>query len=277
MSERRPVVALLTDFGTSDTYVAQMKGVLLSRCPACLPIDVSHQVPPQNVRVASMMLAEVAERFPRGSVFVVVIDPGVGTQRRILAVSWRRRYFVLPDNGLISLLLDREAADQLYEVSIGELFEEQVSSTFQGRDIMAPAAAFLASGGTLERLGEPVADWERVRIPPVIDEAGVRMGEVLHVDHFGNIITNLRCEDLPQADSWYRGKRKLRIETPREVCEAPWSETYGQHRAGALIALIGSQGWVEISVVNGNAASRLGVRAGEPLRIRVEFLPKTYC
>lgn len=277
MRESQPVVALLTDFGTSDTYVAQMKGVLLSRCPSCLPIDISHQVPPQSVRVGAMMLAEVAERFPARSVFTVVVDPGVGTQRRILAVCWRQRYFVLPDNGLISLLLERRAADQLHVVTNQRLFEQPVSSTFHGRDIMAPAAAFLASGGNLQQLGEPVTDWERLWIPPVTEDAGVRQGEILYVDHFGNIISNLRGEDLPSADAWHRGRMKLRIETPREVCEALWSETYGQQPSGTLIALIGSQGWVEVSVVDGNAAKRLGARVEDRLRIRVEFSPETYC
>lgn len=273
------IVTLLTDFGTRDSYVAQMKGVLLSRCSNCLPVDITHEVPPQNVLSGALALQESCFRFPPGTVHLAVVDPGVGTDRKILAVSYRGHYFVLPDNGLISLAVPSFHEADVFEVANINLFEAAQSETFHGRDIMAPIAAYLASGGVISGVGPQAQGFVQVKIPAAELLEDCMIAHVIQCDHFGNLITNVPYTQLMDW-LWGRGAildesdASLGLDIRGKSMVVPAVRTYGIGSNGGMVALAGSQGWLEFSRVNGSAAEFLGVKVGESLRIRREFLGK---
>lgn len=269
-----PAVALLTDFGQDDTYVGVMKGVMHGICPQARFIDLTHAVAPQNVRQAALALCDACAFFPQGTVFLVVVDPGVGGERRALAVQAGGWSFVAPDNGVLSYALLR-----LPEARSVELRPPPAASrTFHGRDVFAPAAARLAAGAPLGSLGAPVAGIAALPAPLLAITPGAVTGEVLHVDHFGNVITSVgRLDWQPAA--------RLRL-TPRfadlppvtisaqqaAVVGSGWSVrgvhlTYSAVPPGELLALVGSAGWLELAVNQGSAAARLGLAPGD----RVHF------
>lgn len=245
-----PLLTLLTDFGTADGYVAELKGVLLSALPHATLVDASHDVPPHDVEYARLALARYWRRFPEGTVHVAVVDPGVGSERRALAVASHGRLLVGPDNGVLSpaLLLPGARAVAL-------AVPATAAPTFHGRDVFAPAAARLASGEPLDALGEPVDDPLVRRTPEArrLDDGAVQ-GEVIAVDRFGNLITNLVTA---------RGGIV-------EIAGArlPLRRTYVDIGAGELLALTGSSGLVEIAVRDGSAAAMLGVGRGTLVVLR---------
>lgn len=196
-------IALLTDFGVRDTYVGQMKGVLAARAPAARVIDLSHHVPPQDIRVAALWLLDAAPAFPADTIHLAVVDPGVGTERAILAARAGGRFFVGPDNGLFAPILATDETAWAVRVERSDLYLTPpcaASHTFHGRDRFAPVAAAIATGMTLAELGPRVQDWVGLTLPePCRTEAGGLKGEVLYLDHFGNAVTNLRVEDLVAA------------------------------------------------------------------------------
>jgi len=253
------IVTLITDFGTRDGYVGEMKGVLLERCPTARLIDITHDIDPGNVWGAAWVLGRVWERFPAGTVHLVVVDPGVGGDRRALVVEHGGRWFVGPDNGLISRAIPGESAGARV-VDAGSLGLAPASVTFHGRDLFAPAAAWLACGGAPEQVGGPVDTSELVRLDfPAPERLGAAVrGHVAHVDRFGNLIT-----DIPGA--WV---------SPTALVEISGEEVsglrthYGAAESGELLALIGSGGTLEISVRNGNAAERLSAGRGDRVRVR---------
>jgi S-adenosylmethionine hydrolase len=235
---RNRPIALLTDFGLRDPYVGAMKGVIASIAPQARVIDISHDVPPFGVREGAWILRIAAPYFPPGTVFVVVVDPGVGTGRRILLAKAGGRLYLAPDNGLLGDLGGRE----FRAVTNRGLFLENVSSTFHGRDIFAPVAARLARGLPSERVGPRIRSI--VRLPRT-------NGRVVWIDRFGNVVT-----DLPP------GPTRLRFRGRR----IPVVPTYAAARRGRLVAVVGSSGTLEIAAVEGNAARRLGARVGEAVR-----------
>jgi S-adenosylmethionine hydrolase len=242
------LVGLITDFGTSDTYVGQMKAAILGRCPGARIVDVTHDVPRGDVLAGAFALLEAFGAFPRGSVHVCVVDPGVGTDQARLAVRAGGSFFVAPDNGLLSPMLER-----LGRAEARRLSTAGASSTFHGRDVFAPAAAHLAAGKSFARLGPRAAriaglDWPR----PERSQRQVR-AEVIHVDRFGNLVTNLRPEDLPSGDLVFGIRRRVL---------RGLSTTYGEVSRGELLALIGSHGMVEIAAREDSAARRLKARRG---------------
>lgn len=249
-------ITLLTDFGTADGYVAAMKGVIASIAPDALVDDASHDVPPGDVVAAAHALARYWRLYPPGTVHVVVVDPGVGSERRAIAVQAAEQYFVAPDNGVLTPVLDAEGAE-VRALEAPAYRRPDVSSTFHGRDVFAPAAAYLACGVPIARLGPPVLDPIRLEAPaPTRDGAGVR-GLVVHVDRFGNLVTN-----IPGA--W--------VEDAGEVLVAgrsagPVRRTYADVAPGELLALVGSNGSVEIAVRDGSAAERLGIGRGAEVRV----------
>ncbi|HEX9564462.1 MAG TPA: SAM-dependent chlorinase/fluorinase [Gemmatimonadaceae bacterium] len=246
----RPVITLLTDFGTADGYVAEMKGVLLSAAPGTEVIDLSHEVAPHDVDAARLAVARYWHRFPEGVVHLVVIDPGVGTGRAAVAVSSERRFLVGPDNGVLSPALLRPGA-QVVELPVSP----DAAPTFHGRDVFAPAAAALARGAAFESLGARLAEPTIRRTPEPVREAdGWIRGEVIAIDRFGNAVTNLMCRTAGQ----------VRIGT-RPV---PMVRTYGDGTPGEAIALVGSSGLLEIAVRNGSAADSLGLTRGSEVRCR---------
>jgi len=239
------LVTLMTDFGTRDGYVAEMKGVLLDRAPGVALVDITHDIPPHDVDAARLALERYWQRFPGGTVHVVVVDPGVGTARRALAVASAGRYLVGPDNGALSPAL---ALDDATAVAL--LVANDASPTFHGRDVFAPAAAALATGCPLASLGEPCLDPVVVNVPePVAGSGGRFEGEVVTVDHFGNAVTNLSAPD-GDAIVEFAGHR------------LPLRRTYADVERGEVVALVGSSGRVEIAVREGSAAAALGIARG---------------
>ena len=260
--ERTGILTLTTDFGTDGPYVAAMKGVVLGLAPETQLVDISHTIAPQNILEGAFVLAEVVDSFPPGTVHLAVVDPGVGTDRRLLAALVNDQWFILPDNGLITGVVRRQAPTGVWEITNPAIRRVEVSSTFHGRDILAPASAFLLNGGDPGELGATRDGFVTLRnFRPTPDDRGF-IGEVLFRDAFGNLITNIAAELLSDAphDAW-----KIELAGDHIV---GLDRTYGEHPTGALIALIGSTGWVEIAVVNGDAARQLSAGPGTTVWIR---------
>jgi S-adenosylmethionine hydrolase len=248
----RPVITLLTDFGTADGYVAEMKGVLLSTVPDATLVDVTHEIAPQDVEGARLTLARLWRRFPPRTVHLVVVDPGVGSDRPALAVESDGRLLVGPDNGVLSpALLVAGARTAMLAIPPG------ASASFHGRDVFAPAAAVLALGRPLESLGAPATAPLIRRTPePRRLENGALEGIVISVDHFGNAITNLI------------GLRPGVVEVGDTVL--PVRRTYADVPAGTPLALVGSSGLIEVAVRDGSAASRFGLTRGSTIAFRTK-------
>jgi len=257
-----PLVVLLSDFGTRDWYVAALKGVMLSRAPRARILDLTHEIPPQDVAAGSFTLAAAAPWFPPGTVFLAVVDPGVGTDRAVLAAQADGRSFVGPDNGLLWLSLEQARRRTVVRLTNRRYWLKAVSRTFQGRDIMAPVAAYLARGGLLHRLGP------RHRATPLAWPAAVRrgrtvMGTILHIDAFGNLITNLRVRRWCPASQARRCALQYRRRT------LPVVSSYAEGRPRQLVAVIGALGLVELAVRNGSAQRLLGARRGDAVMLRL--------
>ncbi|HEX9049503.1 MAG TPA: SAM-dependent chlorinase/fluorinase [Anaeromyxobacter sp.] len=251
-----PIVTLTTDFGAGSGYPAQVKAVLLSAIPDLRIVDVSHEVPRYDVLAGALLLEACVPWFPAGTVHVGVVDPGVGTVRRAICVAGEGRTFVGPDNGLFTPFLDGVA--RAFEIAPGGALPAPRAATFHGRDLFAPAAAFLARGGDPAALGPAIADPARLRQPaPQVGRGEVR-GEALTSDPFGNLVTSIRVADIAGAEV----TRATAGGQP-----ARWVRTFGEGNPGELLAMIGSGGRVEIAVREGSAAVRLGGTRGIPVRL----------
>ena len=262
-----PTVTLLTDFGHQDPYVGIMKGVIASRCPEARVIDLCHEVAPQNVAQASYLLQTSYRYFSEKTVHVAVVDPGVGSERRVICAQFCGQTFVAPDNGLLWPLVEETPADRIVNVTNASHFLGEVSSTFHGRDIFAPVAAALASGVSAEELGPCIQSIQRSDFAgPTIDSDGVAAGVVVHVDRFGNLITNFtepwlreQFADLSSIEVWV-GHRMVR----------GMSRAYADVAPGHCIALFGSTGRLEISVNLGSAAKTLEAGIGAAVTVKQE-------
>ncbi len=253
------IVTLTTDFGLADGYVGTMKGVILSIAPGAHLVDVSHDIAPQNVRQAAYVLSRAAPYFPRGTVHLAVVDPGVGSARRPLLVQTPGACFVGPDNGLFTFALDQPGA-AVFELTRSEFWRPVVSRTFHGRDIFAPVAAHLANGRLPPDLGAPVVDPVRLPEPAAARIApGHLRGHVIHIDRFGNLVTSIPAAWVT-GGAWACLIRGRRIEGIQQ--------TYAAAQPGALIALVSSGDTVEVAVRDGSAAALLGVQAGEPVDLQ---------
>lgn len=253
----KAIVALLTDFGNRDGYVAAMKAVILSRIGNVEFVDISHEVDPFRIESAAYVLYSVFDFFPPRTVFLCVVDPGVGTSRKALAVEVNQKYLVGPDNGLFSWVL-KSRYYRAFSLENASLFGDTVSSTFHGRDIFAPVAAYLARGSEIEAVGPKsdvyIAGWTEVR-----RGIGVVEGMVIHIDRFGNIITNVRRGSIPE-DVEERSGLVIRVKGRRVD---RFVKTYGDVPKGTLCALWGSSDHLEISVCCGSAAEFTGARIGD--------------
>jgi len=257
------IISLMTDFGLKDGNVGVMKGIIWGICPEAQIADLSHTIQPQNVREAALILFRSAPYFPKDTVHVVVVDPGVGTARRPIATQIGPQRFVCPDNGVLTMVLEH-AEKENWPVEIVHLDKPQywlneISHVFHGRDVFAPIAAYLASGVPLHVLGTPIHDPVKLALPkPQRTENGWR-GEVIHIDHFGNVASNIRSEHLQQAQAEKSGimVRACGAEIHGLV------DTFGERPAGELVALLGSTGNLIVSVVNGSAAARLNAKVGD--------------
>lgn len=263
------IVTLTTDFGLEDAYVAIMKGVILGIAPAARIIDYTHGIKPGNVAEATYMLKSGYRYFPRGTVHVVVVDPGVGSARRALALQTPAATFVGPDNGVFTLIVAEAQQEWGTDVRIIELTEPQfwlpeVSGTFHGRDIFAPVAAHLINGTALAALGQPISTPTVAHFAqPQQPATGLIQGQIIHIDHFGNCITNITAEHLLCAELGQR----IVIEIIDQQLPGLF-RTYMDGPTGTPMCLIGSSGHLELAVSNGNAARHLGVDIGDKLRVR---------
>jgi S-adenosyl-L-methionine hydrolase (adenosine-forming) len=259
---KREIVTLTTDFGIGGPYVAALKGVLLEQAPDAQIVDVCHTISPQNILEGGFVLASIIDAFPAGTVHLAVVDPGVGTERRLIAVAVAGQWFVLPDNGLITGVVRGRQPAGIWEITNPKLRRSVVSATFHGRDILAPAAAHLVTGGDPSELGPPRSRFISLRnFEPNSDERGF-VGEIIFRDAFGNLITNINADYLADVppESWEIEVAGARI--------AGILRTYADRPPGTLIALVGSSGWVEVAVVNGDAARQLTAGAGTTVWVR---------
>ncbi len=259
------IITLMTDFGIKDGNVGVMKGVIWGICPQAQISDLSHMIGAQNVGEASLILSRSAPYFPKGTVHVVVVDPGVGTARRPMAARIGDWFYVGPDNGTITLLLDRADKEgwpyKLVQLDQTKYWLSNVSYVFHGRDIFSPVAAYLANGVSLSDLGTEFTDPVRLQLPRPQRISNVWRGEIIHIDHFGNIASNICVEnfgdDIQKKDEIVVRVNGLEI--------TGMVNTFGERAEGETVALFGSTGNLIVSVVNGNAAAKLDIEVGDKI------------
>ncbi len=260
------IITLLTDFGTEDTYVGVMKGVITSICPSAQVIDLTHQVPPQDIATAAFLLDVSVDYFTEGTIHVAVVDPGVGTARKPVALRTTKAFFVGPDNGIFTLVLQRQKLLQAICLDNPRYHLPTVSSTFHGRDIFAPVAAHIACGVPVEELGTPIHRLQRLPLPRIrVDWQGIR-ATIVHIDRFGNAITNLTRADY---EAW---RIRWDVKEPAVQVAAsntllPIVSTYGDVPRGKPLALFGSSERLEIAVNGGSAARELALRRGDTIKV----------
>jgi S-adenosyl-L-methionine hydrolase (adenosine-forming) len=255
------VVALTTDFGTTDPFVGIMKGVILARAPGTTLVDVSHGIPPQAVAIGALVLAQAVPWFPPHTIHVAVVDPGVGGARRPVCVETKDALLVGPDNGLLSLAAPPERVRRVVHLTDERFLLSPRSGTFHGRDVFAPVAAALAAGTPATRLGPEVHDLARLALPVAERDGDVVRGQVLYADHFGNLTTNVRADTLGDFP------RSGVSTTLRQARIRGIASSYDAVAPGELVAVVNSWGFVEIAVRDGSARDAVGARVGEPVRI----------
>jgi len=254
----RAIITLTTDFGQRDSYVAEMKAAILAVLRDVVLVDVTHEIVPYDITEGALALEAAARVFPPGTIHVAVVDPGVGTDRRAIAVAARGQVFIGPDNGLFTPVLD-EPGWEAYELRATELRRARVSRTFHGRDVFAPTAAHVAAGMELARLGPPVLDPTRLRWPEVRELAGTVAGAVVHVDRFGNLVTSIHADAVAALGD----SATIRVGGRR----VPLVGTYGDLAPGGAGALVSSQDRLEIAVREGSAAAQLRAERGTPVLV----------
>jgi len=259
-----PVIALLTDFGLRDHYVGAMKGAILSVCPEASLVDVVHDLPPHDITAGALALEATYRFFPPGTVFVAVVDPGVGSRRRGIGLAAGGWLFVGPDNGLFTLLLDAHPGAPVHLIANPALSRVPVSPVFHGRDVFGPAAGWLARGRSLAELGPQVTDPVRLELPRKRSHHDEWQGAVIHVDRFGNLTTNLDERDLDSL----AGSGREGVEVVLGEAVLPLVRTYADVAVGQPCALVGSGGRVEIAINQGRAADSLSAGKGTPVLLR---------
>ena len=260
----RPIVALLTDFGTRDHYAGVMKGVVLGICPDVTIVDISHDLPPHDVAFAARELAATAKFFPAGTIFLVVVDPGVGTARRGLAAEAGDRKFIAPDNGVLTCIFQETPPKRVVELSERRYARPTVSRTFEGRDRFAPAAGFLAKGIQLDAFGRPVHDYHVLSLPAPELNGTVLRGLVTRIDRFGNVVTNLDRKSCERVAGTHAG---VQLSVGGRSVDRIVS-TYADLGSGEVGALFGSSDHLEFSIASSSAAERLGVNVGDPVELK---------
>jgi S-adenosylmethionine hydrolase len=252
------MIAMLTDFGTRDGYVAAMKAVISTICPGSPIIDISHDISPQHIAEGKYVLWSTCRYFPSDTIFVCVVDPGVGTERKIIAVKTKHHIFLAPDNGLLDLVLHVYNIENVVEVTNRKYFLKHVSHTFHGRDIFSPVAAHLASGIQFDSLGTPVTLKKPKEIFVNVSGKGHYKGNIIYIDRFGNLVTNFKLEKLRLAE--------LKIKD----LAMPLKTTYGEVNEGEFVAYTGSNGLIEIAIRNGNARQVLNADYGTRAELTVK-------
>ena len=261
----RPIVALLTDFGTRDHYVGTMKGVIAGLCPDAQLIDITHEIAPHDVLGGALELAAAYRYFPSGTIFVVVVDPGVGSHRRGIVADLGDYKFVAPDNGVLTVALEACKPKKVVELTERRYARPTLSRTFEGRDRFAPAAGWLARGIEPTAMGRPLGRWEIVAVPQPVAEAQHLRGEILRVDRFGNLISNI---DRSTFDA-FRHDRAIRIRLGAHEVER-LVQTYAEAPEGTICALFGSTDHLEVARNGGSAAELLDCGRGALLQIDLD-------
>jgi len=255
-------ITLTTDFGTCDWFVGTMKGVVLGINPRAVIVDLTHEIPPGDIRAGAFALMAGCRYFPKGTVHVAVVDPGVGSRRRAIAVQTANYFFVGPDNGVLSWALAREKIKAIRQLENQKYFLKTISRTFHGRDIFAPVAAHLSRGLAVKRLGRELKDFVRLPWPKLTKHLGGIRGEIVYTDHFGNAITNIAAELVS-------GRRKVTCEViGKRKVRCALAEFYGAGPANSPVGVIGSSGFLEIAVNGGSAAQRFGLKTGDVVIVR---------
>ncbi len=253
---------MTSDFGLKDPYAAEMKAAVINICPDCTIIDVTHLVNKFDVRAGAFALASAVPHFPEGAIHVAVVDPSVGANRRPIAIETNHGYFVGPDNGLLVLPAERQGIKRIHEITSRRFMQLHVSSTFHGRDIFAPVAGHLANGVKIEELGPQIIELVRPKFTVIERSKDALVGEVLHVDDFGNIITNLHSRDIAS----FRGAA-VRVELSGVIVELRISRAYADAKPQEALALIGSHNYLEIALNQGDAAAKYSAKAGDKISI----------
>ncbi len=264
-----PVIALLTDFGIQDIYVGVMKGVIWDICPKAKIADLTHEIPPQDITAGAMALWGAFRFFPQGTVFCAVVDPGVGTKRKAIAVQTSKHFFVGPDNGLLWWSVSESEVVKVVELQNRTYFLPVVSNTFHGRDVFAPVSAHIAKGVPIDEFGPKIHLDELVKLPPLracFGDCNV-IAQIVHIDRFGNAITNLRRDEF---ERWLESTgRKNWTATIRDFSFKSLNRSYGEVPEGEPLLLFNSYDLLEIAVNRGNASEMLGIRKGDQMEIRL--------
>ena len=258
------IITLMTDFGTSDHYVGVMKGVVLDINPQVQIVDITHAIPPQDIHGAAFLIDSAHRYFPIGTIHVIVVDPGVGSERRAIVCQTETAYFVCPDNGTLSHILRNEERSHTVAVENAAYLLPQVSNTFHGRDIFAPVAAHLSHGIPLAKLGSPVPQLVQLPIPkPRVTDTAI-LGHIVWIDSFGNLVTDISREILESLE-----ERNGVVICAGSARIDHLNRSYAESAAGEVLAIVGSFNRLEISINQGNAAQILGLKRGDRITIRM--------
>jgi S-adenosylmethionine hydrolase len=256
------IITLTTDFGLKDPYAAEMKAAILSLCPNAAIVDITHEIEKFNIRMGAYVLSSAAPYFPKGTIHVAVVDPGVGTKRHPILIQTQQSFFVGPDNGLLILAAEHQGINRIHEITNPKLMLSQVSSTFHGRDVFAPAAAHLANGVHPAEFGPEICEIARPKFAKITRRKDTLVGEVLHVDNFGNIITNIGEKEMALVR-----KGVVNVELSNQKLKLKLCKAYGEAPPREPLALIGSHNYLEVAINQGNAAAELKTKPGDKIKV----------
>jgi S-adenosylmethionine hydrolase len=259
---KKPIITLLTDYGTKDPYVASMKGVILKINSQCNLVDITHEIRPHDIREGTFILANTYSYFPKGTIHLTVVDPGVGGSRKPILLVTQDYLFVGPDNGLFTLVAKRERVKQVIDLTNKKYFLPQISTTFHGRDIFAPVAAYLSLGIPSKRFGEKLDHWVKLNLKGPVVRGKKLFGEILLTDHFGNLISNIDQERFISFTKNYPFVIRIGEKAIADIKEGYW-----EGKKQEPIALFGSGGFLEISINEGNAQKVLKMKKGDPVTV----------
>ncbi len=254
-----PIITLTTDFGLADPYVAEMKAVILKINPDAKIVDISHQIQKFNMRMGAYILAAAAPYFPEGAIHVAVVDPGVGTKRKPIIIEAENGFFIGPDNGVLALAASKQGIKHIYEITNPKFMLPKISTTFHGRDIFAPAAAFLSKGVPPSEFGSEIRKIVMSKFAKIVKKGNMLKGEVIHVDSFGNIVTNFTEKEI----EWVGAKDTSKIKLKEYKLSLKLCKAYAEVEPQKPLAIIGSHDFLEISINHGSAAETFKVKPGD--------------